>query len=423
MTNVKATMLWMLLSISSALFAQTIVNDSVSLGGSYANQVYYSFDDGKVLTTSATAWDIAFRAGTYTSSIRINGGQGVRLYQLPGDTSAFTSTTDTVGLQGYNVLYNADTTWEYGAFERNPAGANNYGWGEYNTTTHIVTGTRAFILEAIDGSFKKIVIEALQQGVWKFRYADIDGSNLKQDSVVVNNYNDKIYIGYSVVDQQVVDFEPNITAWDIVFTKFVTEDYNGTPWQEVTGVLTNLGTAAAEARNTHEDDADFTNYSLSSDNIMTIGWDWKGLNYQTFQWELVDSLSYFIQAQSGKIYQVWFTDWAGSGTGNVNFNFREVGTASAIDEAGEIVAEFGLYPNPSNGQFNIIYTAKEQMNNLSFEIYNLAGQRVYGIQLPVNAGLNTHSVNLSNMDLPNGMYQTILRGNEVIARDKMIITR
>lgn len=424
MLNSKPILLLMLMSISAVVFAQTVIEDSVSLGAGYADQVYYSFDDGEVLTSSGTDWDIAFRAGTFTSSIRINGGQGVRLYQLAGDTSAFSSTTDTVGLSGFNVLYNADTTWEYGAFERNPAGSFNYGWGEYNQTTHIVTGTRAFILEAMDGSFKKIVIEALESGTWKFRYADIDGSNQVSDSVVVNNFNDKIYIGYSLVDQQVVDFEPNITAWDMVFQKFVTEDYNGAPYEEVTGILTNLNIAVAEARNIAYDDADYTNYTLTADNIMTIGWDWKGLDFTApTPWVVEDSLSYFIQAQSGKIYQFWMTNWAGSSTGNAYFSFREVGGNVGINEAGETVTAFGTYPNPSNGQFNVVYTAHEQINNLSFEIYNLAGQRVYSVQLPVNAGINTHSVNISDLNLPNGMYQSILRGDEVIARDKMIITR
>ena len=422
MFNLRLPFTWMLISIVFIASAQQVVEDSISLGPGYSNQVYYAFGNGEVLSSSATNWDIAFRAGTFTSSIRINGGQGVRLYQLPGDTSAFSTTTDTIGLANYNVLYNADTTWEYGAFERNPSGQFNYGWGEYNTTTHIVSGTRAFLVEAVDGSFKKIVIEALNRGTWKFRYADVDGSNLKTDSVVVSDYNDKIYIGYSLVDQQVRDFEPILNQWDLVFTKFVTEDYNGTPYQEVTGVLANLDVPLAEARNMAADDADVDNYTLTSDNIMTIGWDWKSLNFQTFQWELADSLSYFIKAQNDNIYQVWITDFAGSSSGNVNLSYRQVGTVSGIGATGNIALEYKLYPNPNNGHFNIVYNNNNQ-TEMYFELYNLSGQLLYQQQLPQAIGLHTQAINMSSYDLPAGIYQTILRGNEVIARDKIIITQ
>lgn len=417
---------WIILTMIFPLTiqAQTIEQDSLTMGPGYSNHIYYSFQDGQVHSSVANDWDIAFRADKFTSTIRINGGQGVKLYALAGDETAFNSNVDTNGLfPSLSQLYDSDETWNYGAFENNPVGQFNYGWGSYNTTTHVVSATRAFLIEATDGSVKKIVIDELQSGVWKFRFSDLDGSNLVQDSINVDDYPDKYFIGYSLVSDEVKDFDADATTWDIVFTKFMTADYNGTPWQAVTGILTHEGAEVASVEGMSYEDAMASNYTLTPDNISAIGWDWKSLNYQTFQWELADSLSYFIKAGNGDIYQFWVTDFAGSASGNVKFNYRKEELTSGIDEFGQTLAKYNVYPNPNSGQFNILYDFNEAVSNARFELYDLSGRLLHTQELFTNVGLNTQSVNVGHLSLPTGMYQTVLRTNTIVAQDKLMINR
>ena len=65
---------------------------------------------------------------------------------------------DTTGYKSWTPLYNSDTTWTEGAFNMNATGHPNYGWGEYDTNTHNLTGVALYIIKTRAGSYKKIWI-------------------------------------------------------------------------------------------------------------------------------------------------------------------------------------------------------------------------------------------------------------------------
>ncbi len=65
------------------------------------------------------------------------------------------------------------------------------------------------------------------------------------------------------------------------------------------------------------------------------------------------------------------------------------------------VNKFNLYPNPSNGQFSVNYQLSEP-GQLTFKVFNLLGQQVYGKTISQGNGINQTDFNLSA--LPESLY-------------------
>ena len=103
-------------SLSSAAVAQsTSTFDTLSMGPSYINDIYYSLENGTVGTSPRNTWDLAFYTPRFSAGIIINEGYGVTLYSYPnGDTSAW-ATLDTVGMTSWKAINNSPTIWEDGA--------------------------------------------------------------------------------------------------------------------------------------------------------------------------------------------------------------------------------------------------------------------------------------------------------------------
>ncbi|MEI6175058.1 MAG: hypothetical protein WCR01_15035 [Bacteroidota bacterium] len=145
----------------------TMKSDSVVMSAGYANEVYYSMENGIIQTSPRATWDISFRTSKRSSSILTNDGAGVVLYTYPKADTAGWASVDTAGLSSWQPMYNDPTDWENGAFSRNAKGHPDYGWGIYNDVTHDLTGDSLFVIKLRDGSFKKLRI------VKKFSSLDI----------------------------------------------------------------------------------------------------------------------------------------------------------------------------------------------------------------------------------------------------------
>ena len=78
--------------------------DSVSMGAGYANDVYYSLENGIVSTAPRAGWDIAFSTNPMSSTVMINEGYGVQLYAYPhGDKDAWND-LDTSGMSDWPAI-------------------------------------------------------------------------------------------------------------------------------------------------------------------------------------------------------------------------------------------------------------------------------------------------------------------------------
>jgi hypothetical protein len=393
-----------------------VINGTADMGAGYANDVYYSLTDGVVQTSSNENWDLAFSIPTISGEIRINDGRGAKLYLYPHDDINGWATVDTAGLNEWNPLYNSDEMWESTAFNQYMADILDQGWGIYNTITHNVLGDSIYILETIDGNYKKLYINDLNttSGIYTFVYADVDGSNEKTATLDKASFAGKQYGYFSFVTDSVVDRDAPMGSWDLLFTKYLSRVYNQVENQIVTGVLTSGFSGNAKAENVDISQNNWWNYSYDS-TINLIGYEWKYLNYQTFQWELTDSLCYFTTDTNGAVFKLIFTGFEGTSTGIINFTLEQLGQLS-VEDVDLGVENIKIFPNPAHDQLTIELRGENIKNNLEVQIINLAGQTVRSERIN---NLNFHQTEVG--DLEAGVYLISIGNDDDRVVQKIIV--
>ena len=294
-------------------------------------------------------------------------------------------------------------------------GSATYGWGEYNTTTHHITGTIIYVLKYTNGSYKKFICEDFYGG-YTIKYASWDGSDWSEDkSAVISNSNNSntTYNYFSLQNDNEVIVEPAAIDWDFVFTKYFTDV--STSKYNVTGVLSSDNITVATAT------GDATNSLSYSEEINTIGYNWKSLNFTTLTYEVDSNLKFYVKDKDEKIYKLYFTEFGGSSTGNLVFNFEDVTQTLGIEEIGESIA-FGIYPNPvrSDKKINIVFDVnKVNKNENKIEIYNLSGQKVLATSITNSLGFYNKEINLSSLN--SGIYMLKFTSGNYQKTKKIVI--
>jgi hypothetical protein len=308
----------------------TFKSETINMGANSTRDVYYSLSNSDVNSIERSDWDIAFSVPLQTATILINEGAGVELYAI-GDTNEWESVDVNSYLNLYQRLNNKTNWWE-GAFNINATGFPNYGWGTYHASgDHNVVGDSIYVLKLSDGSFKKFMVEAKlgANSANILRWADLDGNNEITKTFSTTPYFDKKhFIHYSVVDQVVVEVEPDISEWDLLFTRYVEMIPTGPSsfmYYPFMGVLTNPDVKAAKLTGIDPEKltaSDIPDAFSTSANI--IGYDWKISDPVTHEISLADSTGYFIQSVDGKTYALYFTEYAGKAIGTTGFKVKVI---------------------------------------------------------------------------------------------------
>jgi len=398
------------------LSAQTTVN--TSMGASYANMVYYKLGTQTETTFPANSWDMAFlRISNYNFDLRTNDHNGIEVFEASNNIADW-ATIDLANEGTWTQLRNSYTQWGDGALGK---GSATYGWGEYNSATHHVSGSVIFVLKYSNGDYVKFINEDYYGG-YTFKYAKWDATNsvwLADQTVVIPNTNNSnnTYNYFSFQNDVEVVAEPATTGWDFVFTKYAKDYYgDGTVYYPVTGVLHNSTVQVAENINETDTDPLPAISSLTfSDEINTIGDDWKHYNSG---YTVDNETRFYVKYADDTIYRMWFTSFTGGSTGDLTFQFENVTTALDIEDVSTNFS-FGMYPNPSlDKQITIVYDTSNTSEN-EIEIYNINGQQVYNKQLTNANGFYNQTLNLNH--LANGMYLVKIRsGNNSITK-KLIL--
>ncbi|MDX5447205.1 MAG: T9SS type A sorting domain-containing protein [Bacteroidota bacterium] len=379
---------------SISTFAQ-VQKVTVSTGAGYANEVFYSMANGVVKSEPVNNWHLAFTTNMMSASIRINENLGLELYKVATDTASYFNLDTTSKL--VTPLYNQEWSWEEGALNANATGHPDYGWGIYNQVTHGVTGDVTFVLKIDPTTYKKFFVRRMAaDGSFVVRISNLDGSSESIFNFNKTNYSSKLFVYYDVLLDQLVDREPAKSSWDLTFTRYSTT-VQSTQYP-VSGILQNPAVNVAEIRgvDTTMASAEIDDFSDTTD---VIGWDFKNFNMASFQWEVSDSLTYYVEGQDGNIYRMVFTGFEGTSTGNYFFNQSQVSTVG-LNEA-TWVKDLFVYPNPAKENLHIRVT---EVNGLSAELFTLTGQAVRRLEL--SQGENT----MITSDLAQGIY--ILRITE-----------
>jgi len=402
----------------SVLFSTTclqasVKSDSITLLPGYANEVYYSMKNGIIQTAPHATWDIAFRTMKRSSSILTNDGAGVVLYTYPkADTNGW-ATLDTTGLSTWTPMYNDPENWENGAFSRNAKSYPDYGWAVYNGVTHDLNGDSLFVIKLRDGSCRKLwmIKKFSTLDIYKFRFANLDGTNDHTVSEDISGLTATDFSGYSLQTNARVAFQPVKSSWDILFTRYMSLQPDGTPYL-VTGVLSN---DTVSTKNFHPVALTYSDYGLGTwdSTRSSIGWDWKVFDMINFVYHVVDSSVYFVKPVSGDIYKLIFTAYAGSSTGKVKFNVEKVaGAGIATISRNDIV--LNLYPNPAVSRINLDITGNAG-EELSFFLTDLSGRQLRADRPgQLTGGLNAYSMDVTGVQ-PGVYFVTVC-----IAATKMV---
>jgi len=409
------------LSALSLSFAQE-VEDSISMQPGYTNDVFYSLENGEVREYSGSSWTVAFYNSAMSAAIMINDGRGVELYKVTDDISQFANITDTIGLSTWTQLYGTDTTWSDGsAFEAASTGSqSNYGWGEYNFVSHVIAGSRIFMIKTIEDTYYKVFVVEKETGIFTYRYASLDNSFDTTMVINVPDFLNKSYAYLNMDNHTVQDREPSGDEWDFVFTRYVT-NFQGLAYYPVTGVFSNEGVEVAEV-NDIPANADYTGASFSGARNV-IGDDWKSFDQMAMppQFVLNDSVTYYVRNKVGDIYKLYFTAFDGSSTGNVRFNKEKVasGTTSIRDNQPSVDVHT-IYPNPTKGSADLVFSSEEK-EKLNLRVYSLLGKLVINSEIVANLGLNSVRLNLN--DVENGVYLVQLGKNNNTTTHKLIVNK
>ena len=350
--------------ITTSVYAQF---EQISVGQLYKDQVFYSLENGVLAGVEHERWDIAFSTqGVQDAGVFINEGSslgdlsGLELYAVEQADFDQELTVDT---SSWTRLYNPETDWQNGAFNtiRDSDDVFDYGWGYYNSSVNTVEGKAMYTIKLRSGEWKKIEIQSLFLD-WKFKYANLDGSELIEVNLPKADHSGKVLAYYSIENDQVVDVEP--FNWDLLFTRYntYTDDGNGNFRNYVvTGVLSGLDVMVAEfddvdpASLDHEDIA-LEEYKTPLDQI---GFDWKTVDINSSLYTVDDDRVYFVQVASDRVCKVEFIDFEGATTGVTTIK-KECYIVAKINEI-EIdeIQSLSVFPNPTTERINILADFEE----------------------------------------------------------------
>jgi len=401
----KGILLFVMGLLSISLIAQE--QKEVVTGSGYADDVYYSLENGSVTTVARDNWDIGFITQIYSVSILANNGSGVELYTYStGDINDW-ATLDTTGML-WTPMYNSIETFDEGAFSAHALGHPDYGWGTYSSA--IITGDSLFVIKTISGAFKKLAImeKAAGENRWEFKFANLDGTEEQSVTLEAGVYTDKSFVYYSIDNMEVVDREPAMAEWDLLFTKYY--DYN-IPYS-VTGVLINEGhVVAQEIRESGMDQASHSTFedSAFASIISLIGSDWKKFDMDAMGYVLTDTVVYYIKTYGetdSTYYKLYFTGFTGMSEGKYTFMQEELLNVST-DITGSIRL-LEVYPNPASDFVNVAFDHRGEVRMM---IIDIAGKSVHTNSYDA-AGFSSLRLDISALN--SGLYFIkVDTGNEI----------
>ncbi len=454
------------LALTAAAQAQTWTPDTVSMGVGYANSVYYSLANGQSgAGVPDNNWHFAVQAlnamadthggvGIWTNEATKTGAV-VKLYSLhkKGTVSFLTATAaDTVGLTGSTKeLHNDTSTYAMGAFNygatggTNPATGINYGWGNYSGNAqggfpaHSVVGDSLYLLtlnqSAGMGAPSTIVgayivwPRALANGnewtLYTKNLADNDVDTLEVSIAGATT----LFKYYNLTTKTWSDREPNKNSWDIVFSNFM-DLYSNQGLQGVTGVLSNYNITVAQSDNIAPNSADYTTIPATaySEDIHTIGSDWKTVNMTTFLFDIRANQSWFVKVANGDIWQIYFDMFAKDAATQereIGLQKRKVFTApppTSVADVNAFVSNVIVAPNPvRNGEANLLVDAKQTIRDAKIVITDLSGRVVMQTTKTINAGFQQLRLDVSNYN--SGLYMINLAGEGWNTVQKLVVTK
>jgi len=358
--------------IASAQTADSVVTTA----GTF--DAYYDFETGSQILLDRTTWDIGLTTDPRSSSVIINENAGVELFLYSNDTADWSS-IDTTAFTFSNI-YNSEESWDNGAFSNLGTNHPDYGWGMYDMNSHDINGSRLFIIKTNQGEYLKMIIDKMSStGDFKFRTANLDGTNLNLFSLKKSTDRGKNFTLVDLSTPNTILTNPFSKDWDILFTKYYTEVVQGPTVRimPVSGVKVNAGCEVAVRSGMDVLDDDTSTITWSSV-ITEIGYDWKTFNRNTFQYDITPDLVYFVKTKNNAVWKLWFTAYNGGAEGKYVFNKKEIKRGvNTVPITRKL--KTSLFPNPA---LSNVHIDNQEPTKLNVEIVDTYGRIIYIEELP-----------------------------------------
>lgn len=413
----KLLILVFILLVNLSFAVGQIVSDTVDMQGGYTNDIYYNLEDGAQYSVSNSNWTVAFSTGSQTASIIINGGKGVQLWETDVAVADF-DLVDTSMISTWTEAFDNDSFWSRSAFEYSATGHPNYGWGNYNSSNHIIFGNKIFVIKTLNNNFFKVHVVQKELGAITYRYASIDNSMDTVLTYQASDLVDKNYVFLNMDDFTFNDREPAVNDWDLLFTRYYPNDLWGTG-ERATGVFVHPTIEVAKVANVPTATSSLADASYIY-NKSEIGYNWKSFDFMTNTFTLINDLSYFVRLEGGDVFKLVFNRFDGQSTGIAGFTKEFVGNITSLSDNNTSISDVVMYPNPSSAETFLIFESAISSTEASIEILDLSGKTLAIYPVSVENGLNKLPIDVSN--LAAGMYLIQLNNSTSTVAKPLIVS-
>ena len=269
----------------------------VNLGSDYGTQMYYSLSSKEVVASNNNNdWDIAFSCSEASRIVRLN-------------SSKFMSVANTTFVE-----FSEDLSEEYissldFAYEYDSGLDDEYSIGDVGYGSNLLIMNLGYDLEDNELGHYRLMVDSVDNNGYYIRYSDLQ---LTFDSVVYVSRNDeREWIHFSMLNHEVIELEPMIGEWDVLFTRYTVLIDEETNYQ-VVGVLSPpTGTMVSENSKFSFDEVKIADWdTLSFTGLWNeIGYDWKVYDMDEGEYTVDTERSYAVKCPDGREFVIRFLDF------------------------------------------------------------------------------------------------------------------
>lgn len=268
---------------------------SVTMGGDYANQLFYNLEDKKVVSkNNREIWDLGFESSADGFHVVLNGAKLM--------AAAKTSATNLA-----DVTSDADAAW---AWDMPSGNFDSTAIGDWRTDHAVYIIDRGTSTLGTPLGKMKLKILSVDATKYEVEWAGLEQTTSQQATVTKNASGTFTYFSFN--NGQTLTIEPAKETWDICFTSYThvfEEDH--TPYL-VTGVISNrYGVKVKPISNKTFANINYTDYlsSVFDTKINNIGYNWKVYDFDVGVYTVDMSQNFIIETADGRAYKLHFLDF------------------------------------------------------------------------------------------------------------------
>lgn len=272
---------------------------SVEMGVDYKWQIYFDLGTNKnVGQNIKTIWDLGFETSADGYHVVLNAAKFMYAYNT-GETE-FNLVTDTNGITAHH-------TWDEAS-----GNVDSTAIGDWRVDNPVYIIDRGYNELGQHQGYRKVQFLSVDNSGYQVHIAKLNGT--LDTTMAILKYADYNLSFLSFNGKaKLVEVEPLKDTWDLVFTQYTHIFYGEEPVTPylVTGCILNRnGTRAILDTTAFENITfEYAQSQMLSQNINSIGYDWKVYDFDNGSYHIFTELNYIIQDAEGFYYKLHFIDF------------------------------------------------------------------------------------------------------------------